>query len=128
MRCRSVNHFVCSSLPPGMNSEVKSWRKAGFSLPQPWRIRVSKRFGIRDFLGRAALAPAARERAVQHEMADALGMAHRIGDCDRAALRNPSSGNRLMPRASTTASRSRTKASNDISLTSQSERPLPRAS
>ena len=41
LRCSSLNHCTCSAVAPGMNSEVKIWRKAGFSWPQPWRMRVS---------------------------------------------------------------------------------------
>jgi hypothetical protein len=41
MRCSSLYQSACSLVAPGTNCEVKSWRKAGFSLPQPTRISVS---------------------------------------------------------------------------------------
>ena len=38
IRCRSLNHCHCSAEPSGTNSELKNWRNAGFSRPQPCRI------------------------------------------------------------------------------------------
>ena len=38
-RCRSLNHWACSAVPPGMNCEVKIWRNAttysGATLKHP---------------------------------------------------------------------------------------------
>jgi hypothetical protein len=39
LRHRSLNHWSCSSVPPGMKREVNTWRNAGLSLPQ----RVERR-------------------------------------------------------------------------------------
>ena len=47
-------------------------------------------------------------------MAHSLRVAHRVGDGDRAALRDPSSGKRSRPTASTTASRSRTQLEREL--------------
>ena len=41
IRWSSLNQSICSLVPPGINCEVNSWRKAGFSWPQPRRTRVS---------------------------------------------------------------------------------------
>jgi hypothetical protein len=36
-RHSSLNQPICSSVPSGMKREVKIWRKAGLSVPQPRR-------------------------------------------------------------------------------------------
>src|SRR5262249_39939297 len=41
-RCRSLTHCDCSSVPPGIMSEVRTCLKAGLSCPQPTRTSLSK--------------------------------------------------------------------------------------
>ena len=89
MRCSSLNQRCCSSDASGMKCDVKNWRNAGFSWPQP----ISTSFSIMSALsrccaGRRAQQPAARIAAVQHEMRHPLWMLHRVGDRDRRALRD----------------------------------------
>ena len=61
-------------------------------------------------------------------MADALRMPHRIGDRDRAALRNAEQGEALEAGRFDHTFEVAHEASNEKSCTSQSDRPLPRAS
>ena len=80
------------------------------ALPHQGEHRV----GLLDLRLRAALAPPARKAAVEHEMADALGMAHRIGDGNRAALRDAEQretarARSLRPRSRDRARRRRTR-------------------
>ena len=37
-RCSSSYHAICSAVPFGRNSMLKTWRKAGFASVQPARI------------------------------------------------------------------------------------------
>src|SRR5215467_5126728 len=92
MRCSSLNQSACSLVPSGMNCEVKSWRKAGFSLPQPSRIRVRVAASSSFSAALRAPGPADRIAAVQNQVRDALRMANRIADGDAAALRDPEQG------------------------------------
>lgn len=127
MRCRSANFWSCSCVPPGMNSDEKSWRNAGLSSPHPVRIKVaralafcsSNSFFARRYAPRAK--PTYRMRCETRSgwrTAKATEMAQ---PCDI-----PRSGKRSSPAASTTVSRSLTHASSDRFSTSQSDSPLPR--
>ena len=40
-RCSSLNQLICSGVESGMKMDVKICRKAGFSFPQPWRMRAA---------------------------------------------------------------------------------------
>ena len=90
MRCRSLNERACSGVALGNIRFVNSCRKAGLSCPQPSSINLiwaSKAVELVSASGSRRSGPA-RERAEQHEVADALGMARGVGDRDRAALRD----------------------------------------
>ena len=54
IRSSSLNHCCCSSVAPGMKCEVKNWRNAGFSWPQPSStILTSMSAASRALLGSA---------------------------------------------------------------------------
>ena len=55
LRCSSLNHCICSAVASGMKAVVKSWRKAGFLRPQPWRIRISSASIWRSISGEPCL-------------------------------------------------------------------------
>ena len=86
VRIRSLNQRTCSAFASGMNSDANSWRKAGFSCPQPWRISSIERLAVTPRL-LAALRPAFRVAAVQHQLRHTLRMTHGVLDAGRAALR-----------------------------------------
>ena len=126
-RCRSSNH--CHLLGRAARDEQRGENvpERRVLLPQPWRINVIRASACSHLLLRTALAPPARVIRRRARVANALRMAHRIGDRDRASLRYAKQGETAAsPAASTTVSRSRTKASNEMSSTFQSDRPLPR--
>jgi len=69
-----------------MNREVKSWRKAEFSLPQPTRISVSMAASSSFW---AAVRRACSDPACSRRRGHPLGVAHRVGDGDRTPLGDP---------------------------------------
>ena len=85
--------------------------KGGIVLAPTLAHQGDDRFELAHLLLRAALAPAARIAAIEHQAADALGMAHRIGDEIAQPCEMPSKANVSSPLASMTASRSRTEVS-----------------
>ena len=91
LRCTSLCQSICSDDAPGIIVEVNICRNAGLSCPQPWRMSSTMALP-------SALRPAARVSAVEHKLRNALGMAHRIRDADRAALGDSEQGEPIQAR------------------------------
>ena len=88
IRSSSLNQSICSLVAPGMNCDVNIWRNAGFSAPSPNVSGTASPYvaPFRPLTGRAS--PNRSEAAQQDQMADALRMAHCIGDRYSASLRD----------------------------------------
>ena len=61
LRIMSVNQRHCSAVPPGTISDVKTWRNAGSSVPQPCSISSS----ITRAFSAVAADPSRRKRPRQ---------------------------------------------------------------
>ena len=125
-RWSSLNQAACSGLAPGMNSVVKTCRKAGVSRPQPSRMSAC-RPARASRVARAAVLPAARGAPVEDEVAHTLRVLDRVGDRDPGALRDAQEREPLRARPRRPPSRDRRRRpSSEKSSTFQSDRPLPR--
>ena len=82
----------------GHEQRGEHWRKAGFSLAPAAAHQRQQRLGLFDASAAAPRLRRPREAAVEDELADALGMPHRIGDRERAALRDAEQREALEPR------------------------------
>ena len=115
IRCSSLNHCICSGVPPGMNSEVKICRKAGLSWPQPCWISVDQRLGLLGLsCGDRACAGRGRIRRTGPVARRAPGGAPRRRSRPRT-LRDAEQRKSLEAGRYYHGSRSRTNASNEMS-------------
>ena len=81
-----------------MKREVKTWRNAGLSFPQPIADELANGAVLALRLGVAAVRVAARVAAVEDQARDALRVPHRVGDARRRALRDSEQRERLARR------------------------------
>ena len=88
-RCSSSNHCSCSGVASGMNRQVNTLQNAGLLSPHPRRIRLASARRASMLVRRAGVVQPRRERAIQHEVRDALGVLHRVRNRDRAAAGDP---------------------------------------